>query len=181
MFGCEVDPTDDCDGDEPGFPNDERRMRLAVGRPSSDWIAWLGPELDLAGAGRTLLVTLEIAQYYPRQTNLRGDKVVDLGTSHAVSLPWLTSLEQPVQVLQLTGALVGRDGKASRIGAEGLLAKRTGIVLSGFGAQALISDEDVQTLRETRRTDLAGQPLVWQAALRELVAGLGASTVIGAR
>jgi len=89
-----------------------------------------------------------------------------------VELPWLTSLETPVSVLQLTGALVGRDGRAVRIGAEGLLAKRTGLVASAFGLQALLSDEDVQQLRTTRRDDLAGRPLVWQAALRSLVAEL---------
>jgi hypothetical protein len=32
-----------------------------------------------------------------------------------------------VAVVQLTGAVVGRDGKAVRIGAEGMMAKRTNI------------------------------------------------------
>ena len=73
---------------------------------------------------------------------------------------------------QLSGAAVGSDGRAVRIGAEGLIAKRTGIVASGLGMQALISDEDVERLRTLRREDLPGQPLVWQVALRHLIADL---------
>ena len=53
-----------------------------------------------------------------------------LGTGFTKSLPWLTSLETPVAVLQLTGALVGRDGKAIRIGSEGFYAKRTRLAIS---------------------------------------------------
>jgi hypothetical protein len=77
-----------------------------------------------------------------------------------------------VSVVQLTGALIRPDGKAVRIGAEGMLAHRTGLVMSALGAQALISDEDVERLRTSRRSDLPGQPLVWQVALRNLVAQL---------
>jgi hypothetical protein len=87
-------------------------------------------------------------------------------------LPWLTSLETPVAVLQLTGALVGRDGRAIRIGAEGLIARRTGLRFSAVGAQELITDDDVHRLRAARRESMAGAPLVWQVGLRTLVASL---------
>jgi hypothetical protein len=119
-----------------------------------------------------LVLTLEVGQYYPQQLNFAGSKAVELGTDHTVRLPWLTSLETPVSVVQLTGALVNAEGRAVRIGAEGVLARRTGLVESGFGLQALIRDEDVETLRRARREDLAGEPLAWQVALRNLVAGL---------
>jgi hypothetical protein len=89
-----------------------------------------------------------------------------------VNLPWLTSLETPVAVLQLTGARVGRDGRAQRIGAEGLLARRTSLPVSALGGQAMIADAEVEQARTARREDLPGQPLVWQVALRELVRGL---------
>src|SRR5690606_5469951 len=119
-----------------------------------------------------LVLTLEVGQYFPQQTNFAGAKAVDLGTDHTVRLPWLTSLETPVSVVQLTGALVNRQGRAVRIGAEGMLARRTGLVQSGFGLQALIRDEDVAALRSARRADLPGEPLVWQVALQNLVSGL---------
>ena len=173
-FGCETDASGDCaeaeaQAGEVGDPV----MRLAVGRPSAEWTEGLAEALGVDSA-LALVVTLEIGQYYPQQTSFAGAKAVELGTGHTVRLPWLTSLETPVSVIQLTGALVNREGRAVRIGAEGMVARRTGLVQSGFGLQALIRDEDVQALRTARREDLPGAPLVWQAALRNLVTGLTA-------
>jgi hypothetical protein len=173
MFSCETTPDGDCATADEGMLGDrEEKMRLAVARPSAEWTVWLGSALDAAGASRALLVTLEIGDYRMTQKSWRGDKAVFLGTNYSVNVPWLTSLETPVNVLQLTGALIDRDGKAVRIGAEGLLARRTRLLVSSIGGQELISDEDVQRLRTARRDELSGQPLVWQVALRNLVAQL---------
>jgi len=180
QFGCVTDPTGDCavddDADDDAPDTGKPRQRLAVARPSGEWVAWARPALDSAGVARALLFTVEVGQYMPRQTNLRGSKAVELGTGYVVPLPWLTSLETPVTVLQLTGALLDRDGRAVRIGAEGLLAQRTRLTISALGAQRLITDEDVEQLRTSRRDDLPGRPLVWQAALRELVSRLTGAT-----
>jgi hypothetical protein len=83
---------------------------------------------------------VEIGQYWPHQRNLRGDKEVRLGTGHAVRVPWLTALDQPVQVLQLTGALVDPSGRAERVGAEGLVARRTNLLLLSVGVFELLTD-----------------------------------------
>lgn len=144
-------------------------MRLAVGRPSPEWTAWAASAMDDTGVERALVITLEVGQHFVRQRGLAGRKEVELGTDHSVSFPWLTSLETPVSVVQLTGALVGRDGKAIRIGAEGLLAKRTRIAVSSIGGQELITDEDVAELLGARRHDLPGAPLAWEVGLRTLV------------
>ena len=176
-FGCARDASDqDCEarGDS-ALGRGRQTMQLAVGRPSEAWIASAAQALDARGADRALVLTLEVGQYLMRQTGWRGNKEVELGTGYTVPLPWLTSLETPVMVVQLTGAVVGRDGRAIRIGAEGMLAKRTSLGISALGAQSLISDEDVAQLATARRDDLPGQPLVWQAALRELVSQLTGS------
>lgn len=179
-FGCALDPIGDCaERGEPDATN--RRLELSVGRPSAEWISWLDTTLAAGAHDRALLITLELGQYWPRQKGLSLAKEVRLGTDYAVPVPWLTSLEQPVSVVQLTGALVGRDGRAIRIGAEGLVAKRSHILLSAMGAQHLIKDEDVERLRTLRREDLPGQPLVWQVALRNLVAQLTGRTEIAER
>jgi hypothetical protein len=155
-------------------------MRLAVGRPSNDWVAWTGARMASAGVATVLVLTLEVGQYRVRQTGLLGKKEIELGTDYVSNLPWLTSVETPVNVLQITGALVGRDGRALRIGAEGMLARRSRILASAAGLQALITDREVEELRAARRGELPGQPLVWQVALRNLVAGLtGRSPVTG--
>ena len=169
-FGCEADMAGDCtNGPAAPFEWGKPRMRLAVGRPSADWTTALTNALSETAAARVLVITLEVGQYWPQQTNWRGSKAVELGSGFTMDLPWLSSLETPVTVVQLTGALMARDGRAVRIGAEGMLARRTGIVPAGFGAQALITDEDVEQLRTMRRDDLPGRPLVWQVALQNLV------------
>jgi hypothetical protein len=182
MFSCETTPQGDCATADEGMLGDrEEKMRLAVARPSAEWTAWLTSALDAAGASRALVLTLEIGDYRMTQKSWRGDKAVFLGTNYSVNVPWLTSLETPVNVLQLTGALIDREGKAVRIGAEGLLARRTRLLVSSIGGQELISDEDVQRLRTARREEMPGQPLVWQVALRNLVAQLTGRPEIAAR
>lgn len=173
-FGCPTmsgDPDDDCEerDEDVALGRGSQPLHLSVTRPSVGWVTWAD---SLAGARRTdltLVVTLEVGQYWIRQRGFRGTKEVELGTDHVARLPWLTALEGPVAVLQLTGALVDRDGKVARIGAEGLMARRTPMKVSALGAQALITEEDVRELRTLRRRDLAGGPLVWHVALRSLV------------
>ena len=103
---------------------------------------------------------------------LVSDKSVELGTGYTTALPWLTSLETPVTVLQLTGALVDRQGRAVRIGAEGILAVRTPLLASGLGAQRVLSPDDVDRARVLKDAGRPGQPLVWRAALCTLIGQL---------
>lgn len=171
MFGCQQDPADDCDERNPDETLGRKGtyMRLAVGRPSAEWIGDVRALLEKANAPATLAITLEVGQYFVRQEGILGKKVIELGTNNRQELAWLTSLETPVSVVQLTGALVDRDGKAHRIGAEGILARRTSLTLSSIGAQALITDEEIEKVRTMRREDLPDAPLAWKVAMRELV------------
>ena len=176
-FGCVTESGaagDDCAKRDDGgaLGRGRQPMRLAVGRPSREWTAWMRDVMRDVGVGRALVLTLEIGQHLPRQSGLRGDKEVELGTGHVVRLPWLTSLETPVSVLQLTGALVSPDGLAIRIGAEGIVARRTPLLVSALGAQELLSEKDIEQSRTLRRDDLPDRPLAWQVALRHLVAQL---------
>ncbi|MGE0554774.1 MAG: hypothetical protein AB7R55_15200 [Gemmatimonadales bacterium] len=164
-FGCELDPSGECLPWEPGHPS----HRLAVTRASSTWIASLDSLMAADEVDHLILLTLEVGQYHPRQRDLLGRKSVELGRDHAVSVPWLTSLETPVSVLQLTGALIDRSGRAVRIGAEGILARRTSLPASSIGLQRLLTEEEVDAARATRREDLRGQPPVWLAATEELL------------
>lgn len=175
-FGC---PTDGPGFDCPPRPTssgllsgDALRQRLSVGRPSAAWTRALQERLDSARATHTLMITLEIGQMYPNQRGLSGKKVVLLGRNHEQDLAWLTSIDTPVMVLQLTGALIDRNGNAVRIAAEGLRAKRTSLLLSAINAQALWQDQDVAALRTAVRDDLPGTPLVWRTALDDLLRDL---------
>lgn len=175
-FGCAPEgglPGNDCaERGDSALGRGYQTMQLAVGRPAAEWIDWIRDVSATVGTQRTLVITLEVGQYLIRQEGWRGTKVVELGTDHRVTFPWLTSLETPVTVLQLTGALIDRDGKAIRIGAEGVQAKRTRLLVSSVGGQELLSDDDVRQLRSARREDLPGAPLAWRAALARLVGEL---------
>lgn len=149
-----------------------QQMQLAVGRPSGEWVSWMAGIMRDKNVDRTLVVTLEVGQYLLRQEGWRGTKILELGTGHRTTLPWLTSLDTPVAVLQLTAALVGPDGKAIRIGAEGFHARRSRLLVSAVGGQELFRDEDVSVARTQRRDDVPGRPLAWQVAMREVVAGV---------
>lgn len=172
QFNCYTDTgfhDDDCAvAGDTALGRGSATMRLAVTRASPEWTEWFGSTMDGLGTEQALVITLEVGQYFVRQRGLAGKKEVQLGTDHTVSLPWVTSLETPVSVLQLTGALVGRDGRAIRIGAEGMLARRTPIEISAIGGQQLVSDADVAALLTARRDDLTGRPLVWRTALETL-------------
>jgi hypothetical protein len=175
-FGCLTDtgqPDDDCTVDDnSALGRGRQQMKLAVGRPSPEWTARMRETMTSTGVARALVITLEVGQMLPRQSGVLGSKGVELGVGHTVGLPWLTSLETPVAVLMLTGALVDRDGKAIRIGAEGFASKRTPFLVSALGAQALLRDEDVAHARTLVRPDVPGQPLAWKVALGHLVTHL---------
>ncbi len=174
-FGCLTHPSlsDECaDGEELELGRGVRAMRLAVGRPSQEWTAWIAEIMREQDVERVVVITVEVGQYLLRQRGLLGSKEVELGTRHVAKVPWLTSLETPVSVIQLTGAVVGPDGRSTRIGAEGLMARRTRLMLSAIGGQELITDEDVAELLVARRHDLPDSPLVWQVGLIHLVTQL---------
>jgi hypothetical protein len=175
-FGCATEsgmPDDDCRarGDS-ALGRKGQTMYLSVGRPSAEWTAWARDVMRAESASRLLVITLEVGQYLPKQRGWRGTKEVELGTGYTVGLPWLTSLETPVSVIQFAGAVMDSTARAQRIGAEGIYARRTRLGISALGAQELIGDEDIRRVREERRTDLPGQPLAWRVALLQLVEGL---------
>jgi hypothetical protein len=174
-FACAMDAAGDClaENDEPSSPAEQARsMTLSVDGASGPFRTWLGSALSGGGASHAVMITVELAPFWPRQTGLRGNKVVDLGTGHSQELPWLTALDDPIWVVELTGALLDSTGRAVRIGAEGLFAKRTRFAISAIGGQEAIGDDDIAHVRTLRRDDLPGAPLAWQVAMRELVGGL---------
>ncbi len=165
-----------CEPDEmiPGECSEEPRQNVLISTSANrEWRNALGGAVGGAGVDRVLVLRLDVAPHWIHQKNLKGTKEVRLGTGYAQRLPWLTSLDTPVYVLQLTGAVVDAEGKVLRSGAEGLLAVRTPFKASVLRAQKLISEEDVELLRTgMRRDDLPDAPAVWQAAARNLVTQL---------
>jgi hypothetical protein len=174
-FGCLTGAGGDClEEDDSLVGGGTDKMRLAVGRPSQPWIQYADSLGRRDSTRHSLVITVELSQYLLRQQGILGKKVLELGTRYTANFPWLTSLDTPVQVVQLTGALLGPDGRAVRIAAEGMLARRTDLLTSSIGGQNLITDAEIEQLRVQRREDLPGEPLTWQVAMRNLVLALTA-------
>jgi hypothetical protein len=139
---------------------------------TSAWIAEVEAAARAAGADHVLCVTLDRSEYPVTQTSWRGSKAIDLGTGLRVPVPWLTSLDQSVEVLHWSAALYGPGGRFVRGGAEGFHALRTPFKESILGSQRTLTGDSFAAAVAARRDDLAGAPLAWQVALRNLVGQL---------
>lgn len=140
--------------------------------PSREWRDWLRGVLAREQADYLLLSWTGIGRQYPLQVNLRGDKQLSIGTGHAPSLPWLTKLDQPIEIVQLTGLLIDRDGQVVRAGAEGMIALPTAFSASALGLSRTVQARNLGQLPNRLRDDLPGSPPVWRVALGNLVAQL---------
>jgi hypothetical protein len=122
--------------------------------------------------GAVLAIALRFGDQWVRQKDWKGSKTIEIGTGRSEPVAWLTSLDDPVQVLTLAGALVSREGRVLRVGAEGVLVRRTGMIASTLGAQEVLTEADLRRL--TERLDGGDPP--WRSALRQLVTGLLGTT-----
>lgn len=145
-------------------PSEPRRMAFEVEGPSRVW-----RERAKAAAGDSIRSVLSIqlgfGDVWVRQKDWKGNKRIELGAGRSADVAWLTSLDDPVDVLFLTASLSTPDGKVVRVGAEGLLARRTGMLASTLGAQEVLSERDLEVLSAAEED---GMPL-WKSALQTLV------------
>ncbi|MBD3387130.1 hypothetical protein GF407_19655 [candidate division KSB1 bacterium] len=120
-----------------------------------------------------LRIQLETGAYKVSQKDWKGNKEVRIGTGYHVAVPWLGDLDDPVAVVQFTGALISRQGKVVRAGAEGIFVKSNSFIKTVIGIPQLINDEDVETiLFKHKRTDMEQNPLAYKVALQNLIANL---------
>jgi hypothetical protein len=142
--------------------------------PSERWAARLRAIADSQRVAYVLAISIGPAEYYLHQRGgLSFRKELELGTGYRVPVGWLNDLDEPVQVLHLTGLLLTREGKVVRAGAEGIIAKRPNFFRSVAGIENLLTEADIASvLTSVRRDDLEGQPLAWQVALTNLVSQL---------
>jgi len=153
--------------------NDDRIMIVYRYNPSGKWKEALLRLANARGVDYVLYITLGFSEYFVRQKNLLGSKELELGTGYVLPVKWLSDLDTPVEVLHVAGALLDKNGKILRAGAEGIVAKQTGFLWSLFDVREMITAEDIEKLlQEERRQDLPDKPLAWQVALQNLVAQL---------
>lgn len=141
-------------------------MVLHVEYGATTWQAELAAQ---PAATAYLWIRLALVDYPGADEGLFGKKVV-LGERHEVKRPFLRAELQPIQVLQVTGALLSPDGRVIAAGAEGIHAVDTPFKAQMFGLQKEIHPGEIEAvIHELRRDDLPGRPLKWEAALDNLV------------
>jgi hypothetical protein len=144
-------------------------MVIHLDKPGDAWVGRLPRE---PGAPAFLWIRLALVDYPLSEAGRFGKKIV-LGEGHELPRPFVTAELQPMQVLQVTGALLAPDGRVLAAGAEGIFAVETRFSAQVFGLQREIDPDQVKAvLQDLRRADLPGNPLNWEAALDTLVARL---------
>lgn len=170
MFGAPISGTSYTDKE------DEKRppMVLYYKNASTKWKSNLLEIAERQNVDLILFITVGLSEYLVRQKNVSGQKELALGTGYRVPVKWLTSLDDPVEVLHVTGALVDKNGKICRVGAEGILAAKTASFFeSVISLRNTLDDESIQKLTsDIRREDLPDKPLNYRVAIQNLVANL---------
>ena len=153
---------------------EDNRMVLHYIDPSYKWRDQVRAQCKAQGLTHVLAIYIGRGQYKIRQKDWKGSKELVLGTGYHVPVKWLTSLDDPIEVIHFTGAVMDSSGHILRAGAEGILAAKSASVLeSAIGLQNSVSDKKMQKLTTgVLRKDLPGQPLAYQVALQNLVGQL---------
>ena len=152
--------------------NEHKNIIHIIG-PSQVWSDKITTVMDYKKLDNLICLNLGFSQYWVCQKNLPGHKVLELGTGNVKEIPWLMDMDTPIEVFHITGALLSREGKVIKAGAEGIIYKRTGMLSSLFDLQETIRKSDIESLlTKDRYNDLPGAPLKWQVAIQNIVAQL---------
>lgn len=147
-------------------------MVIHILNASSDWRTALREAMQTSQTEYVVLLKLGFSEYPKANKGVFGKKVV-LGTGYEEGIKFLSAEDKPVEVLQVTGVLLDREGNIVRAGAEGIAAKDSPFWVQVLEAQEGMSNEALRSLlQDERRDDLPGRPLKWQAALQNLMTQL---------
>jgi hypothetical protein len=147
-------------------------MIIHIEKPSKEWKTALTQSLTAVNGNYLLILQLSFDDYPKADEGMFGKKVV-LGTGYEQGLNFLTAMDKPVEVLQLTGLLLDREGNILQAGSEGILAKDTPFSLQIFDIEKEIDKKAIdQLIQNERREDLPGQPLKWKVAIANLLTNL---------
>ncbi|MCB0376736.1 MAG: hypothetical protein KDD04_12525 [Sinomicrobium sp.] len=142
-------------------------MIIYLKKPSKDWKRVL-PDA-LSGIENLLIIRIGFAEYPKANKGIFKKKVV-LGTDHEHEIRFLSAEDKPVEVLQLTGMVLNRNGDVLRAGAEGIVHEDAPFWAQVFDIQKSMDDKTVNNLiSKFRIEDLPGKPLAWKAALDTLL------------
>lgn len=144
-------------------------MALYLEQPSKQWRNSLRQSMADNGSDYALLLWVGLTEYPKSNKGVFKKKVV-LGTDYEREIRFLSAVDKPVEVLQLTGILLDGDGEVVRAGAEGFLHEDSPFWLQVLDAESTISDNSVSDLFTGQlREDLPGNPPAWKVAVINLL------------
>lgn len=147
-------------------------MVIHLQNASSDWRTAFREAARASQVEYVIWIKLGFSEYPKAGKGIFGKKVV-LGTGYEENIKFLSAEDKPVEVLQVTGMVLDREGNVVRAGAEGIAAKDSPFWVQVLEAQQAMNNEALQNLlQHERREDLPDRPLKWQAALRSLATQL---------
>ena len=153
--------------------SDPTQTILVTVSPSKTWMDKWSTVAKQERLDAILCITVGLGEYFILQTSLLGKKELGLGTGHRITVKWLTSLDDPVEVLHVTGVLLDKEGKRFRAGAEGILAAGTASFFESLiGFKHRLTPDDVEQIKAQRRNDLQDRPFQHHVALQNLVGSL---------
>ncbi|HSM31235.1 MAG TPA: hypothetical protein VK854_11105 [Woeseiaceae bacterium] len=156
-------------GIEREFHAEYSPMILHSIKPNATWRAAVVALAEQHQASHILLVQLAFTQFPKADRGYFGKKVV-LGTNYEVPVRFFSSVDGPIEVIALTGALFDANGNLVRAGGEGIAGYDTPFWVQVFKTGKEIDTTAINELvNSDRREDLPGQPLKWQAALDQLL------------
>jgi hypothetical protein len=144
-------------------------MVLYLDKPSRDWRQSFAAMMNEQQADYAILLWVGLTEYPKADKGLFKKKVV-LGTGYEREIRFLSAVDKPVEVLQLTGVLLDKNGNVVRAGAEGFLHEDSPFWVQVLDAGTTVDDNAIRKLfTEERREDLPGRPLTWIVAVENLV------------
>lgn len=144
-------------------------MIVHYAKPATGWKSAAGELAMREGATRIVVTQLDFVQYPKADKGFFGKKVV-LGTHHEQDVRFLSALDKPIEVLQLSGAVLDTNGRELCAGAEGIVGSDAPFWVQVLEAGKDIDDESLaRVLHTERREDVPGAPLAWQVAADQLL------------
>ena len=144
-------------------------MVVHYARPAGAWRQAASALALRDGATRIVVTQLDFVQYPKADKGFLGKKVA-LGTRHEQDVRFLSAIDKPIEVLQISGAVLDADGNELCAGAEGIVGRDAAFWVQVLEAGRDIDDDTLQrVLHGERREDIPGAPLAWQAAADQLL------------
>lgn len=144
-------------------------MALHVDKPDKNWKGVLNQQMTTQNTDYALIFWIGFNEYPKANKGLFKKKVV-LGTDYEPEIRFLSAELEPVEVLQIYGMLLDKQGDIIRAGSEAFLYEDTPFWVQMFGASTSIDDNTLSnTVSEIRREDLPGKPLAWKVAIHNLL------------